>query len=67
MAAPTSPLRSPFRAPLYAPAAGKWSSAYAGTPAPAGYRWEFVTDDSDGSLVMDEATGQPVVDLVSNT
>ena len=54
-------------AALGTPAPKLNASAYAGTPAPAGNRWEFSTEDSDGSTVMDEATGQPVVDLVSNT
>lgn len=37
-----------------------------GVAAPSGFHWEFVTDDTDGSRVVDDATGQPVVDLVAN-
>lgn len=37
-----------------------------GQIAPAGFHWEFVTEDTDGSRVIDDATGQPVVDLVGN-
>lgn len=37
-----------------------------GQAAPQGFHWEFVTDDTDGSRITDDVTGQPVVDLVAN-
>lgn len=39
---------------------GVGASAYASRPAPAGYRWDFVT--SQGARVT--SGGRPVVDLV---
>ncbi len=39
---------------------GVGAAAYASSPAPAGFRWEFVTDN--GVRVTDN--GIPVVDLV---
>jgi hypothetical protein len=37
---------------------------WAGTPPPAGYRWDYVYDDVTGAIVTDDATGTPVVGLV---
>ena len=39
---------------------GVGAAAYASGPAPAGYRWDFVTDN--GVRVTDG--GEPVVDIV---
>jgi hypothetical protein len=36
-----------------------------GLVAPAGFHFEFVIDELDGSREIDELTGQPVVDLVA--
>lgn len=43
-------------------------AAFAGGEAlPAGYHWEFVTDDNTGEIVRDEYfNNEPVVDYVRN-
>lgn len=46
---------------------GDDASTYTGEEvAPSGFRWVFVTDDTDGSLITDDVTGDPIVDLVAN-
>lgn len=37
-----------------------------GIAAPSGYHWDFVRDDADNSIVTDDVTLEPVVDLVAD-
>lgn len=37
-----------------------------GEATPSGFHWEFVTDDSDGSLITDDVTGEPITNLVAD-
>lgn len=39
---------------------------WADGPAPDGFHWEFVFDDATGTVVKDDATGEPHVALVED-
>ena len=44
----------------------KGAAAWADGPAPAGFRWQFVFDDSGGQMVRDDLTREPIAALVEN-